>query len=58
VLAASGTAAIEFYTDVLDEGATMLLPGGLTLTHRESVLLTMSDGRGRSTGWRSCSRAR
>ena len=41
-LATSGAAATGFYTEVLDDGATMLLPGGMMLTDRESILRTMS----------------
>ena len=41
-LATSGAAATQFYTEVLDDGATMLLPGGTALTGRESILQAMS----------------
>jgi hypothetical protein len=41
-LATSGAAAARFYTEVLDDGATMLLPGGMALTDRETMLQAMS----------------
>jgi hypothetical protein len=41
-LASSGAAACEFYGEVLDDEAAMLLPGGLLLTDREQILQSMT----------------
>ena len=40
-LATGGDAALDFYRKVLDEGAVMLLPGGMVLSGRDQVLATM-----------------
>ena len=42
VLSASGTAATEFYRQVLDDNAVLILPGGLALDDRETIIQSMS----------------
>src|SRR4051794_15509872 len=41
-LSTSGEAARAFYADVLDENAVMLLPGGMRLDDRTTMLESMS----------------
>ena len=41
-LSSTGAAAAEFYRHVLDETASMLLPGGLLLDDREAIITSMS----------------
>jgi hypothetical protein len=47
-LRAGGAAAVEFYDRVLDDPAVMLLPGGMVLTGRDTVLGTMGGPPWRS----------
>jgi hypothetical protein len=42
VLSSTGQAATEFYERVLDQAAVMLLPGGLVLDDRASIVQSMS----------------
>jgi Domain of unknown function (DUF4440) len=41
-LSSTGAAAAEFYRHVLDETASMLLPGGLLLDDRVTIITSMS----------------
>ena len=41
-MSASGTAATEFYRQVLGDNAVLILPGGLALDDRETIIQSMS----------------
>ena len=41
-LSTSGTAATEYHRQVLDDNAVLILPGGLALDDRETIIQSMS----------------